>query len=83
MMFSRLVGESNAINLCISYKDVYRADYKWVRDEVVFGLGLCKSYLQRNIRTNESFLCIQETFYDSSSDKIVDMLEELLLLNGC
>lgn len=35
------------------------------------------------MRTNEIVLCIEETFYDTDSEKIIDMLEEMAIVNGC
>lgn len=58
MEFEHLIENSSVKDLKINYKKEYRENYKLIRDESVFGLSICKTYLQRNIKTNEIFLCI-------------------------
>ncbi|KAL4494014.1 hypothetical protein ABPG72_022031 [Tetrahymena utriculariae] len=81
MQFEQLIENSAVKDLKINYKKDYRENYKLVRDETIYGLSVCKAYIQKNIKTNEMFLCVQETFYDHQSPKIINMLEALLVIN--
>ncbi|EAR88049.2 MORN motif protein (macronuclear) [Tetrahymena thermophila SB210] len=81
MQFEQLIENSTVKDLKINYKKDYRENYKLVRDETIYGLSVCKTYIQKNIKTNEMFLCVQETFYDHQSPKIINMLETLQVIN--